>query len=104
MSTDPYNQHGTLEADGPSAVLYARTFPRGKDHITAAVAGVFDGATATLQWSTDRTEWYDVKDESDEVIALTAAGMVSAPLSGLFVRWEVTGADTDTAIKFVLAY
>ena len=99
----------TLTADGRSTAFNLYNGPRGdgdSTEYTAYVQGTFDSGTATLQTSTDGTNWVDVLDQSGAAVTFTANKSVnfthkSAAEDPAKVSVNLAGA-TSPSLNFIL--
>lgn len=72
-------------------------------HYFFNVGGTWNGATATLEWSEDGTNWYPIKDVADTDIARTddSNGVVTTGKNG-FLSVVVSSAGASTSLQVSL--
>lgn len=68
---------------------------------TVTVTGTFGSATVTIQGSNDGTNYLTLNDQSDNALALTAAGIALIAENPLYIR-PVTSGGTGTDIDVII--
>ena len=86
------------------AVGHTFTVPRPAVFQFAAF-GTWNGATASLEWSPDQTNWLSLVDAGNSAIALTADGVVTnIPIPEGHVRMTLASIGGSTSITAYLDF